>query len=357
LMVVEPESLCWLSGRKVKRTELTGNAWAQEFAVLPALEQATCDAGPCLHRGLSEVNAQRKQAGKAEVVEQLDHFHSLWGGGVALAGLEKKTRGALNQAEQLQGQLDRRRRYGQSIQGLSNRVSAAWAKAERLMDEWTRCARLWQQIKEALPLVTPEGGLNTRARAEAILNTALPQLPEAFAKSENLLRRKQVLAYLDRVEQRLEKLDVPPEIRDAAVRQETLRQRPELWRDDGVSAAAMRGVLFACAVVLHHAGAVGQQAVVQVRSIFRESWRASSLVECINSVVRMQQARHRKLTQGLLDLKRLHWNCHVFRTGRRRGTNPYQRLGLPWPIDNWWALLKTPPEQLRQRMSVLRVAA
>jgi hypothetical protein len=28
-------------------------------------------------------------------------------------------------------------------------------------------------------------------------------------------------------------------------------------------------------------------------------------VECVNSVARMQQARHRKMTQGLLDLKRL----------------------------------------------------
>jgi len=27
-------------------------------------------------------------------------------------------------------------------------------------------------------------------------------------------------------------------------------------------------------------------------------WRASSLVECVNSVARMQQSRHRKMTQG-----------------------------------------------------------
>ena len=33
----------------------------------------------------------------------------------------------------------------------------------------------------------------------------------------------------------------------------------------------------------------------------------------------MQQARHRKLTQGLLDLKRWYWNQKPFRTGRRKG--------------------------------------
>jgi len=271
--------------------------------------------------------------------------------------MEKRLRGAIHQAERLQSQLDKRRRNGQALQPWSNRARAAWAKAERLMDQWTECSRVWQQIKAALPLVTPEAELNTRARGEAILKTLLPQLPEAFVKSVNLLERKQVLTYLDRVHQRLETVAAPPEIRDAAVRQEILRSRPELWRDDSPKAAVLRGVLLACAAVLHHAGVVGQRALEQVRSIFRESWRASSLVECINSVVRMHQARHRKMTQGLLDLKRLYWNSHVFRTGRRRGTSPYQRVGLPWPNRNWWELLKTPPERLRQELSTQTLTA
>jgi hypothetical protein len=82
------------------------------------------------------------------------------------------------------------------------------------------------------------------------------------------------------------------------------------------------------------------------------------LVECINSVLRMQQARHRKMTQGLLDLKRLYWNCHTFRTGRRRGTTPYQRLGVPWPDNlHWWDVLKMTPEQLRNKLSTAKKAA
>ena len=92
-----------------------------------------------------------------------------------------------------------------------------------------------------------------------------------------------------------------------------------------------------------------------VRSIFRNTWRASSLVEGVNSVLRMHQSRHRKLTPGLLDLKRLYWNCHVFRTGRRRGQSPYQRLGLKLPTDlDWWALTKMTPEQLRAELSALK---
>ena len=88
----------------------------------------------------------------------------------------------------------------------------------------------------------------------------------------------------------------------------------------------------------------------------RGCWRASSLVEGINSVVRMQQARHRKLTPGLLSLKRLYWNCRRFRTGRRRGRSPYELLGVAMPPGSWWKLLKMTPDQLRQELSTLQVA-
>jgi hypothetical protein len=45
-------------------------------------------------------------------------------------------------------------------------------------------------------------------------------------------------------------------------------------------------------------------------------------VEGLNSVLRMQQGRHPKMSQGLLDLKRLYWNLRKFRTGRRKKTSP-----------------------------------
>ncbi len=81
------------------------------------------------------------------------------------------------------------------------------------------------------------------------------------------------------------------------------------------------------------------------------------MVEGLNSVLRMQQARHRQLTQGLLDLKRLYWNCRAFRTGKRKKQTPYGRLGLALPTADWWDLLKIPPDQLRQQLSAPKVAA
>jgi hypothetical protein len=107
-----------------------------------------------------------------------------------------------------------------------------------------------------------------------------------------------------------------------------------------------------CTVVLSKAQETGDQAVHAIRDILRRAYRASSLVECLNSVLRMQQAGHRRLTQELLDLKRLAWNCHRFEAGRRRKTTPYERLGISLPPGlPWWDLLKLTPEQLRKRLS------
>ena len=85
--------------------------------------------------------------------------------------------------------------------------------------------------------------------------------------------------------------------------------------------------------------------------MLRGVWRASSLVECVNSVVRMQQSRHRKMTQGLLDLKRLYWNLRRFRVGRRKGQTPYGLLGVKLPDLSFWEFLKLTPEELRKRLS------
>ncbi|MBV8232118.1 MAG: hypothetical protein JO329_19215 [Planctomycetaceae bacterium] len=95
----------------------------------------------------------------------------------------------------------------------------------------------------------------------------------------------------------------------------------------------------------------------RVRTVLRGVWRASRLVKCVNGVARMQRAWHRKMTQGLLDLKRLYWNVRRFRTGRRKDQVPYVLMGLKLPDLSSWELLKLTPNQLRQELSKLEHAS
>jgi hypothetical protein len=355
LMVVEQESLCWMTGRL--SDEVSGEAWAREFRQFPNLEQVARDGGKGLEKGVALVSAERQAQGKPLLVDKGDHFHALRGGSVGLHKDEIQAGKALAEAETAQKELEDCRRQGTSERVATIHALAAWRRAEKAMDTWCEHERLWQTTKEALRLFTPEGELNTRPHAEAVLAETLPQLPDAFAKTRRQLQKPVMLNYLDHVQQQLAALPFPEEIKDAAVCQEGLRRRPELLKGEGTQAAALRGVLLACAVVLAKAEEVGQKTQTAVQDIIRRAYRASSLVECINSVLRMQQARHRKMTQNLLDLKRLHWNSHTFRTGRRRDTTPYQRLGMPWPEGmRWWDLLKWTPEQLRQELSTAKKA-
>ena len=357
LMVVEPESLCWLSGHL--SDTVSGEAWAKEFDLLPNLEQVMRDGGTGLEKGVALANEQRQKDGKNVLTDQADHFHALRHGGVGLNKAQRQARKALAQAEAAQKELDECTRQGQSRTGIATRASHAWQKAEEAFDIWQERERLWQKTKQALQLFTPDGELNTRQQAEAVLAETLPQLPDSdFAKTKRQVQEPEMLNYLDRVQAKLAALPFAAEVKQAAIRREGLRRRPEALQGETPQAAALRGVMLMCAVVLSKAGDEGVQTAAAVKDIFRRAYRASSLVECINSVLRMHQAGHRRMTQELLDLKRLYWNCHTFGAGRRRKTTPYERLGVPWPPGlQWWDVLKLTPEQLRDKLSTTVMAA
>ena len=89
---------------------------------------------------------------------------------------------------------------------------------------------------------------------------------------------------------------------------------------------------------------------VKVDALLSQAVRASSAVEGVNSVVRMHQGRHRHVSQGMLDLKRLYWNCRAFEGGKRKGRSPYELLGLKLPTSDWWQLLQVDPQELEQKL-------
>jgi hypothetical protein len=350
LMVIEQHSLCWVSSRLAPRRD--GAEWAKEFRQLPNLRQATQDGGTGLAKGLALVNAERQQAGQSAVCVQDDHFHVLREGTRALRKMQGQVSRLMDKADQADHKAATKERQTGDGRG-KGAAAKAWRRAERALEAWSTAEAAWGEVGAALRLFTPEGALNTRAEAEAALQAAFPRLagPE-WSKVRRQLRRPQLLTFLDKACEELAAVPVPGELLAAAVRGEGLRRQPEQLRGAGVKAAALRGVLLAAGLVLALSGEAGSQAWALVRGTLRGMWRASSLVECVNSVARMQQSRHRKMTQGLLDLKRLYWNCRAFRTGPRRQKSPYDLQGLLLPTRDWWELLRWTPEQLRQHLRV-----
>jgi len=343
-MAVEPESLCWLTGRMVASRD--GVTRAGEFARLPGLKAVVRDDGTGLGRGVKLERARRRAAALPDLDDTLDVFPTLREGGRALRKTWGAATRALDRADAAQKDLDRRGRQGQSRQGHGAPRNRLWHQAERLWDRAVAAEAAWKHARSSFEFFTPEGRLNDRAQAEIAVAAALPHLSgAAWAKTRRLLVRRESFTFLDQVGRRLAELGSDADVLSALLDLEGLRRQP--WR---LSAAARAWALVRT-VQLSKASSAWREESRRVRAVLRGAWRASSLVECVNSVARMQQARHRKMTQGLLGLKRLYWNLRRFRTGRRKDQTPYGRLGLKLPALSFGESLKLTPDELREQLS------
>jgi hypothetical protein len=345
-MVVEPESLCGMTGRMVEARD--GVTWAEEFARLPALTAVVHDDGTGLGKGVRLERARRRAASLPDLDDTLDVFHTLREGGRALRKAWGAATRALDRADAAQKGFDHRACQGQSRQGHGAPLNRLWRQAQRLWVQAEVAETAWRRAKTAFELFTPEGRLNDRVQAEAIVTAVLPHLSgAAWAKTRRLLLRRESFTFLDQVRGRLAGLGLVPDVLSALLDLEGLRRQP--WR----LSAGTRAWALVRTVQLTRACPDWRAEARRVGAVLRGAWRASSLVECVNSVARMQQARHRKMTQGLLDLKRLYWNLRRFRTGRRKDQTPYGRLGLKLPELSFWEFLKLTPEELREELSAL----
>src|SRR5213593_620087 len=142
LMVVEPETLCWITGRMAGTRD--GATWAGEFARLPALRAVVRDDGTGLGKGVRLDNARRRDAGLPEIEATLDVFHTLREGGRALRQTWGVASRALDRAAAAQKAVDRRGRRGESCQGHVAPLNRLWRQAERAWDQATAAEAAWE---------------------------------------------------------------------------------------------------------------------------------------------------------------------------------------------------------------------
>ena len=201
LMLVEPESLCWLTGRMVKARD--GATWAEEFARFPALTAVVRDDGTGLGKGLKLKRARRRAAHPGDIDDGLDIFHTFREGGRALRTTWARPP-ALERADAAQQEWDRRGRQGQPRTGHATQTNRLWSRAESLWDQATAAETAWKQVKSAFEFFTPEGRPNDRRQAEAVVAAALPHWTgAAWAKTRRLLERPESFTFLDQAQRRL----------------------------------------------------------------------------------------------------------------------------------------------------------
>lgn len=144
LMVVEPHSQCWLSGRLCPSRD--GEQWAKELESLPNLEHLVRDGARGIENGLARVNAQRQEQDRPVIGDQLDHFHTLREGRRALRKTQARAERAWSAAEEADKKQARVRRQMKAETGYATQAVLAWRRAEQAFHQWESDEAVFEQI-------------------------------------------------------------------------------------------------------------------------------------------------------------------------------------------------------------------
>jgi hypothetical protein len=323
--------------------------WERQLAPFDRLEFVVSDAAKGISKAVSDLARARLGDPRAPALEHgLDVFHTAMEANRVLARCWRAAEAVWERAVAADLEVARSRQQGIDARGVAQTARAAWTRAVASFEQTERFEAAWRRAHAALDLFRADGRLNDRSHAELEIAEALKGLagPD-WSKVRHFLTDPRSLNFLDRMHRRLELAGPNAEGREA------MAWRWWLWH---------RRV--ACSdPLIRLIRAVGrdreldqseQACYARVSAVLGDTFRASSAVECMNSVLRMQQSRHKRMTQPMLDLKRLYWNCHAFRCGPRKKACPYQVLGLDLPTYDFWTLLQTDPKQLTQGLSAAR---
>jgi hypothetical protein len=339
LVGIEPRSMVWFLGKKVGT--LRGSIWAEQLQAWDALQYVVADAGVSLQSGIAQVQTQRNRDNKDPLASGLDVFHTKYEAQKALAIAWNQVERDCEAFDQFDTQIRKDQRKGINAQPAALRARCAWTKVVKSFARYESVETAWKQAATALNVFRPDGRLNDRAWAEAQVAAALPNLVgRAWVRVCNHLQASETFTFLDRLHNELDQVPVSDELRDAMVRLWWLRRQRPRKPVEGPIAGAGHVAHLVQQELCQKLDATWREPYRQIAAILRETVRASSLVECMNSVLRMHQARHRTITQEILDLKRLYWNCREFQGGKRRGKCPYEHLGLKLPDVDFWNLLQ-----------------
>ncbi|MDQ3221953.1 MAG: hypothetical protein M3Q75_00515 [Gemmatimonadota bacterium] len=341
LVGVEPTSMAWFLGQKAN--DRSGATWAKALRDWPALSFVMADAGTGLQAGITAVQQERRETGQPALENGLDVFHTTYEARRVLRLSWNRVERLWEQAEIAGRRVEQSRRQGQDARGAAVASRCAWKKAEAAFAQYERCEAGWKMAHGALVVYRPKGRLNDRAWAEQQIAGALPLLSgREWSKVRNFLQTQETLTFLDRLHRQLGEAVPEASLRAELVRLWWLRRQRPRANSRGAVAGAGHVAHLVQQVVCQKVDANWRKSYQAVVRVLRLTVRASSAVECMNGVLRMHQSRHKTVNQGLLDLKRLYWNCRAFREGKRRGRCPYEHLGLKLPSYRFWDLLWMP---------------
>ena len=304
LLMVEPLSLL-ISGAVLAEGRRAED-WEPVFAAMEALERVVADRG----QGIA---AAARQAG---VERGADLWHLLARGRRWLASFETACYRKVESAY----------------------ADGSKAKAcEAALGEFDRLEALFRRIRGAFDYTTPDGRLNTAARARKEVAQAL----EAMGQSEKGrrlavelcgLRDPRAFAHLEVLEAGLAPLCLEHVGPDREARLARLVAETVAWRRKDKTPVHE--------LAKASADTLADRVELAVLGVVDLAVRASSAVEGVNARVRLVQVARKRLSEDFIYLLAVYHNTKPFGRGSvRAGSTPAQLAGVELPTDHWLALL------------------
>jgi hypothetical protein len=224
LMAVEPVSLAWVAAQR--SPDRTGESWAKVIEMWPRLEHVVADGGTGLERGVTLVQASRRDSAQTPegdvpppITMGLDVFHTQREVERVLHRQWKQVERQMEAASAVDAKVVQLKRRGHDCRGRAGQAGRAWRKAEQLFDEALRAERAAEQLTLALQWFDADGHLYSRAQAQRQLAEAGQQLHGSqWNKVKRVLRDERTLSHVDRLHRQLAEVVAEPLLRESLVR-------------------------------------------------------------------------------------------------------------------------------------------
>jgi hypothetical protein len=321
------------------------------LAPWPSRERVGAEAGKGRERGGQLANEARaaEAAGRPSAMG-LDVLHTPPALQRVLHRQWKQAERQREAAAQADAKVQQAHQEGREARG------GAWRKAERRCAEAVQADAAAHRLKTSLALLQPEGGRSERQWAPAPRRDASALLTgPAGGKVRRFLQAQRTLHHLAWVPAPRDQVVADPLLRASFTRLWSLGVAMKSTHDQ--PCARLAQVVVMAPMVWQRRCPEWQAIDARVEQMLSRVVRARSAGECLHSVVRRPQSRHRHVSQERLDRKRLSWHCRALRHGKRTGARPYALRGRRRPTYDWWQLLQMDPKALEQKLLTQEVRA
>jgi len=336
LTVVDPDSMA--VGACERSEDRTGESWHRVLSHFPNLYYVISDEAKGIGNGVYLTDAS--------MLHQKDLYHLVSEISRTTRRLEARLEKLLKAEERAWQDWEKGRIYIKTME----KTLATVEKQLELMEQYYQAMEL---LDFAFCSVTSDYAVNTREHGHQVLSDVIQRLRSLTElEIDDLIgvlekRATGCLVFLDQLQRELSGIPVELEqdsqftaeqIREWAIQEVCLQQAMANEPSEEVFSAYRE--LRRKVRSLKKLVPIFLQVVSEVRKLLYRPKRASSLVECFNSILRPIQQVKKQVTQEFLWLKALHHNMKTFKQGRRKGKSPFQLLGIDFGEQDWIRLLE-----------------